>query len=173
MRWQPPWLISVCGAMLVCGRPGAHHGRPTALRLKHYAGDVTYNVKGFLDKNVDSLIKDLKAAAYGSTNPVLKAIFPDGANITEAAKRPVTAGTGCAQGLTGGACGRRCCRARPHSRPALCAPPLIPLRGDGTWRTAGRQVQAVAGRARVQPHEQSAALRALRQAQQQKVVGHL
>ena len=29
-------------------------------RLKHFAGDVTYNTKGFLDKNNDLLFRDLK-----------------------------------------------------------------------------------------------------------------
>jgi myosin I len=66
---------------------------PTAFRLKHYAGDVNYNVRGFLDKNVDSLFKDLKAAGYSSSNPIVKAIFPDGEMIKEASKRPLTAGT--------------------------------------------------------------------------------
>jgi len=62
-------------------------------RIKHYAGDVTYNVTNFLDKNIDNLFKDLKSAAYNASNPILKEIFPDGASINEASKRPVTAGT--------------------------------------------------------------------------------
>ena len=65
-----------------------------AFRLKHYAGDVLYNVTGFLDKNTDSLFKDLKAVSYHSTLPVLKDMFPDGAAIDAASKRPVTAGMG-------------------------------------------------------------------------------
>jgi len=62
-------------------------------RIKHYAGDVTYKVLGFLDKNTDSLFKDLKSVAFKSSNPIAKEIFPDGESINEAAKRPTTAGT--------------------------------------------------------------------------------
>ena len=62
-------------------------------RIKHYAGDVTYRVVGFLDKNTDSLFKDLKSVAFQSSNPIAKEIFPDGESINEAAKRPTTAGT--------------------------------------------------------------------------------
>jgi len=68
-------------------------------RLKHYAGEVSYNVKGFLDKNIDSLFRDLKHAGYSSTNPIVHAIFPDGEAIKEASKRPVTAGTAFKQSL--------------------------------------------------------------------------
>jgi len=62
-------------------------------RIKHYAGDVTYKVLGFLDKNTDSLFKDLKSVAFNSSNPIAKETFPDGASINDASKRPVTAGT--------------------------------------------------------------------------------
>ena len=33
-------------------------------RLLHFAGDVTYNVKGFLDKNNDLLFRDLKEVGH-------------------------------------------------------------------------------------------------------------
>jgi len=62
-------------------------------RIKHYAGDVTYRVTSFLDKNTDSLFKDLKSVGYNSSNPIAKEIFPDGASINESSKRPITAGT--------------------------------------------------------------------------------
>ena len=65
----------------------------SVFRIKHYAGDVTYSVLNFLDKNTDSLFKDLKSAAYNASNPILKEIYQDGASINEASKRPVTAGT--------------------------------------------------------------------------------
>ncbi|CAL8299038.1 unnamed protein product [Lota lota] len=61
-------------------------------RIRHYAGDVTYSVEGFLDKNKDLLFQDFKRLMYNSTNPVLKDMWPDGGlSITEVTKRPQTA----------------------------------------------------------------------------------
>uniref|UniRef100_A0A0R3RKD1 Myosin motor domain-containing protein n=1 Tax=Elaeophora elaphi TaxID=1147741 RepID=A0A0R3RKD1_9BILA len=63
-------------------------------RITHYAGDVTYSVVGFIDKNRDTLYQDLKRVLYNSNNPVLREIFPDGAkSVTEVNKKPLTAGT--------------------------------------------------------------------------------
>ncbi|XP_072711011.1 unconventional myosin-Ig isoform X3 [Ciconia boyciana] len=63
-------------------------------RIKHYAGDVTYSVEGFLDKNKDTLFQDFKRLLYNSTDPVLRAMWPDGEqSITEVTKRPLTTGT--------------------------------------------------------------------------------
>ncbi|XP_038184532.1 unconventional myosin-Ig isoform X5 [Arvicola amphibius] len=38
-------------------------------RIKHYAGDVTYSVEGFIDKNRDSLFQDFKRLLYNSLEP--------------------------------------------------------------------------------------------------------
>ncbi|XP_032775664.1 unconventional myosin-Ig isoform X2 [Strigops habroptila] len=63
-------------------------------RIKHYAGDVTYSVEGFLDKNKDTLFQDFKRLFYNSVDPVLRAMWPDGEqSITEVTKRPLTTGT--------------------------------------------------------------------------------
>uniref|UniRef100_A0A8C6PUL0 Myosin IG n=1 Tax=Nothobranchius furzeri TaxID=105023 RepID=A0A8C6PUL0_NOTFU len=63
-------------------------------RIRHYAGDVTYSVDGFLEKNKDLLFQDFKRLMYNSTNPVLKEMWPDGQlSITEVTKRPLTAAT--------------------------------------------------------------------------------
>ncbi|XP_053121725.1 unconventional myosin-Ig isoform X2 [Hemicordylus capensis] len=63
-------------------------------RIKHYAGDVTYSVEGFLDKNKDTLFQDFKRLMYNSTDPVLQEMWPEGKqSITEVTKRPLTAAT--------------------------------------------------------------------------------
>ncbi|XP_055993321.1 unconventional myosin-Ig-like [Sorex fumeus] len=63
-------------------------------RIKHYAGDVTYSVEGFIDKNRDSLFQDFKRLLYNSKDPIVRAMWPDGQqDITEVTRRPLTAGT--------------------------------------------------------------------------------
>ncbi|KAL6628638.1 P-loop containing nucleoside triphosphate hydrolase protein [Neocallimastix sp. 'constans'] len=43
--------------------------------IKHYAGEVVYNVKGFLDKNKDSVQDDIYELFSNSTNDFIKEIF--------------------------------------------------------------------------------------------------
>ncbi|XP_074053791.1 unconventional myosin-Ig [Macrotis lagotis] len=63
-------------------------------RIKHYAGDVTYSVEGFIDKNKDSLFQDFKRLLFNSTDLTIRGMWPDGQqDITEVTKRPLTAGT--------------------------------------------------------------------------------
>ncbi|KIM32324.1 hypothetical protein M408DRAFT_14711 [Serendipita vermifera MAFF 305830] len=59
--------------------------------IKHYAGDVMYNVSGMTDKNKDALIKDLLDLVAGSGNSFLQGLFPDRPD-PNSKKRPPTAG---------------------------------------------------------------------------------
>eukprot|EP01121_Diplochlamys_sp_Union-15-3_P014837 TRINITY_DN4791_c0_g3_i1.p1 TRINITY_DN4791_c0_g3~~TRINITY_DN4791_c0_g3_i1.p1 ORF type:complete len:565 (+),score=86.86 TRINITY_DN4791_c0_g3_i1:67-1695(+) len=65
---------------------------PHSFRLKHYAGDVTYNINGFLDKNKDTLFSDLIQALQTSSIELIQELFPDKLAVT-AKKRPETAGS--------------------------------------------------------------------------------
>lgn len=58
--------------------------------IRHYAGDVTYNVDGFLDKNKDSLYNDLIMLAQSSQNRFAASLFPEDASLQNK-KRPDTA----------------------------------------------------------------------------------
>lgn len=61
-------------------------------RLRHYAGEVTYSVQGFIEKNTDTLYADLKLAmSTSSTNAIMQSLFPRPAgNALRATKRPPT-----------------------------------------------------------------------------------
>ncbi len=58
--------------------------------VKHYAGDVMYNVQGMTDKNKDLLVKDLLDLIGGSSNEFLQGLFPDRPD-PNSKKRPPTA----------------------------------------------------------------------------------
>ncbi|XP_033097296.1 unconventional myosin-Id-like isoform X3 [Anneissia japonica] len=63
-------------------------------RIRHYAGDVTYDVRGYMDKNKDTLFQDFKRLLYSSKNESIKEMWPDGKqSVLEVTKRPLTAGT--------------------------------------------------------------------------------
>ncbi|XP_058800038.1 unconventional myosin ID [Phymastichus coffea] len=66
----------------------------TQFRIKHYAGDVVYNINGFLDKNKDTLFQDFKRLLFKSKNSIIESMWPEGVqDITKTTKRPLTAGT--------------------------------------------------------------------------------
>lgn len=63
-------------------------------RITHYAGDVIYNISGFIEKNKDTLYQDFKRLLYHSSDKNLSEMWPEGAqDITKTTKRPLTAGT--------------------------------------------------------------------------------
>lgn len=66
--------------------------RSSKFVIKHYAGDVTYDITGMTDKNKDQLQKDLAELIQTTTNPFLMNIFPDAVDKSSK-KRPPTAGT--------------------------------------------------------------------------------
>ncbi|KAL6929088.1 myosin I [Hanseniaspora valbyensis] len=69
-----------------------HFGnRQNKFIIKHYAGDVTYDVLGISDKNKDQLQKDLVELIGTSNNHFLKTIFPTEVN-KDSKRRPPTAG---------------------------------------------------------------------------------
>jgi myosin-1 len=64
-----------------------------SFKLKHYAGDVTYDVDAFLDKNKDLLFKDVIFALGSSKNFVIAELFPEAAEKDKIdLKRPPSAG---------------------------------------------------------------------------------
>lgn len=44
--------------------------------IKHYAGDVIYDATGFLDKNRDTLQRDLMVVVEATSNKFISTLFP-------------------------------------------------------------------------------------------------
>ena len=59
--------------------------------IKHYAGDVNYEVAGMTDKNKDQLLKDILNLVANSSNQFVQTIFPDEVD-QDNRRRPPTAG---------------------------------------------------------------------------------
>lgn len=57
--------------------------------VKHFAGDVFYEVKGFLDKNRDMLTPDMKDMIASSNNLFLKTLFANGPAAAQSGSRKV------------------------------------------------------------------------------------
>ncbi|XP_048205888.1 unconventional myosin-Ia [Perognathus longimembris pacificus] len=64
----------------------------SCFRICHYAGKVTYNVTGFIDKNNDLLFRDLSQVMWKARHPLLRSLFPEGNPKEASLKRPLTAG---------------------------------------------------------------------------------
>ncbi|GME80868.1 unnamed protein product [Ambrosiozyma monospora] len=65
--------------------------RQSKFIVKHYAGDVTYEVNGMTDKNKDQMLKDLLEMIGTTENQFLHTIFPQNVD-TNSKRRPPTAG---------------------------------------------------------------------------------
>ncbi|NWX22106.1 MYO1A protein, partial [Aegotheles bennettii] len=61
-------------------------------RIHHYAGKVTYNVTGFIEKNNDLLFRDLSQAMWAARHMLLRSLFPEGDPQKVSLKLPPTAG---------------------------------------------------------------------------------
>eukprot|EP00475_Leptophrys_vorax_P030591 TRINITY_DN4597_c0_g2_i1.p1 TRINITY_DN4597_c0_g2~~TRINITY_DN4597_c0_g2_i1.p1 ORF type:complete len:1030 (+),score=334.18 TRINITY_DN4597_c0_g2_i1:248-3091(+) len=66
-----------------------------AFTIRHYAGDVTYQVASFVDKNKDLVWYDLLAIGESSQLSIFKMMFPYGgaSRMQSSKKKPLTAGT--------------------------------------------------------------------------------
>lgn len=65
--------------------------RGSQFLVRHYAGDVMYNIAGMTDKNKDALVKDLFDLVGSSGNQFLQTLFSDRPDPSSK-KRPPTAG---------------------------------------------------------------------------------
>lgn len=69
--------------------------------IRHYAGDVTYSIDGFCDKNRDLLFYDHIDMCGASDNALLVSLFPEALNTRDRdKKRPSTAGFKIKQSIT-------------------------------------------------------------------------
>uniref|UniRef100_A0A669Q6L5 Unconventional myosin-Ia n=1 Tax=Phasianus colchicus TaxID=9054 RepID=A0A669Q6L5_PHACC len=62
-------------------------------RIHHYAGKVTYNVTGFIEKNNDLLFRDLSQAMWAARHTLLRSLFPEGDPQRPSLKLPPTTGS--------------------------------------------------------------------------------
>ncbi|EGX49579.1 class II myosin, variant 2 [Orbilia oligospora] len=66
--------------------------RQTQFIIKHYAGDVTYQIEHMTDKNKDQLLRDILELMEASDNQFLHTIFPQQVGATDTkGRRPPTA----------------------------------------------------------------------------------
>jgi len=60
--------------------------RGVRFNIKHYAGDVQYDIEGMVEKNKDSLYKDLLDVTGISSNQMLLTLFPEARDGSSEAK---------------------------------------------------------------------------------------
>ena len=61
--------------------------------IVHYAGEVHYSPVGLLDKNKDTLFRDLLLCGGASRSALVSSLFPEAREKAAASKRPLTAAT--------------------------------------------------------------------------------
>jgi len=66
------------------------HGHGEQFTIKHYAGDVTYDVIDFCFKNYDNLYTSLVSCMQTTTNQFFLALFPE--DVTDQKQAPSTSG---------------------------------------------------------------------------------
>ena len=66
---------------------------PLTFAIRHYAGDVVYDARGFVDKNKDTLFNDVSHALCASTQGFLAELFEDRRPEMERKRRPPTMAT--------------------------------------------------------------------------------
>lgn len=67
------------------GRP--RNMDPKCFVIRHYAGEVTYNCDGFLDKNRDTLTEDLVTMLQTSSHALLNELYPPSESISRADRK--------------------------------------------------------------------------------------
>ncbi|KYQ88475.1 myosin IC [Tieghemostelium lacteum] len=82
---------SLIQRIAVCKANPHFDTRGNAFCVKHYAGDVTYEGPGMIEKNKDTLLKDHLEILQMSGNSFLTALFPDEID-QDSKKLPTTAG---------------------------------------------------------------------------------
>jgi hypothetical protein len=58
-----------------------------AFCVRHFAGEVTYDVLGFLEKNRDTLTEDLVDMLRSSKHPYLKSLYPDDEAVSTSSRK--------------------------------------------------------------------------------------
>lgn len=66
--------------------------RQSKFVIKHYAGDVTYDMNHMTDKNKDQMLKDLLNVLSTSSNQFITSLFPDSSVNQDSKRKPPTAG---------------------------------------------------------------------------------